>query len=73
MCVCVCVCVQVNCLAFNPYSEYILATGSADKVCVCCATCAILLFLCFCVCVCVFVSDCGSLGPEESEDETSFV
>ena len=23
---------QVNCLAFNPYSEYILATGSADKV-----------------------------------------
>ena len=25
---------EVNCLAFNPYSEYILATGSADKVCV---------------------------------------
>lgn len=23
--------VQVNCLSFNPYSEYILATGSADK------------------------------------------
>ncbi len=22
---------EVNCLAFNPYSEYILATGSADK------------------------------------------
>jgi WD40 repeat protein len=26
----VCV-VQVNCLSFNPYSEFILATGSADK------------------------------------------
>jgi histone-binding protein RBBP4 len=24
---------EVNCLSFNPYSEYILATGSADKVC----------------------------------------
>ena len=24
-------CVQVNCLSFNPYSEFILATGSADK------------------------------------------
>ncbi len=23
---------EVNCLSFNPYSEYILATGSADKV-----------------------------------------
>ena len=23
---------QVNCLSFNPYSEFILATGSADKV-----------------------------------------
>ena len=22
---------EVNCLAFNPFSEYILATGSADK------------------------------------------
>ena len=22
---------EVNCLSFNPYSEYILATGSADK------------------------------------------
>ena len=22
----------MNCLSFNPYSEYILATGSADKV-----------------------------------------
>ena len=22
---------EVNCLAFNPYSEHILATGSADK------------------------------------------
>ena len=22
---------QVNCVAFNPFSEYILATGSADK------------------------------------------
>ena len=22
---------QVNCLSFNPYSEFILATGSADK------------------------------------------
>lgn len=24
---------EVNCLSFNPFSEYILATGSADKVC----------------------------------------
>lgn len=24
---------EVNCLAFNPYCEYILATGSADTVC----------------------------------------
>ena len=24
-------CAQVNCLSFNPYSEFILATGSADK------------------------------------------
>lgn len=24
---------EVNCLSFNPYSEFILATGSADKVC----------------------------------------
>lgn len=24
---------EVNCLAFNPYSEFVLATGSADKVC----------------------------------------
>ena len=24
---------EVNCLAFNPFSEFILATGSADKVC----------------------------------------
>ena len=23
---------EVNCLSFNPYSEFILATGSADKV-----------------------------------------
>jgi WD40 repeat protein len=23
---------KVNCLSFNPYSEFILATGSADKV-----------------------------------------
>ena len=23
--------IQVNCLSFNPYSEFILATGSADK------------------------------------------
>ncbi|CAF5098694.1 unnamed protein product, partial [Rotaria socialis] len=23
---------EVNCLSFNPFSEYILATGSADKV-----------------------------------------
>ena len=23
---------EVNCLSFNPYSEYILATGSGDKV-----------------------------------------
>jgi len=22
---------EVNCLSFNPYSEYILATGSADR------------------------------------------
>lgn len=22
---------EVNCLSFNPYSEFILATGSADK------------------------------------------
>ena len=22
---------EVNCLAFNPFNEYILATGSADK------------------------------------------
>jgi histone-binding protein RBBP4 len=22
---------EVNCLAFNPYNEYVLATGSADK------------------------------------------
>jgi WD40 repeat protein len=27
---------EVNCLSFNPYSEFILATGSADKVkCLC--------------------------------------
>ena len=25
---------EVNCLSFNPYSEFILATGSADKVCI---------------------------------------
>ena len=24
--------VQVNCVSFNPFSEYILATGSADRV-----------------------------------------
>jgi len=23
---------EVNCIAFNPYSEFVLATGSADKV-----------------------------------------
>ena len=23
---------EVNCLSFNPYSEFIVATGSADKV-----------------------------------------
>lgn len=23
---------EVNCLSFNPYSEFILASGSADKV-----------------------------------------
>ena len=23
---------EVNCLSFNPFSEFILATGSADKV-----------------------------------------
>jgi len=23
---------EINCLSFNPYSEFILATGSADKV-----------------------------------------
>ena len=22
---------EVNCLAFNPFNEYVLATGSADK------------------------------------------
>lgn len=27
---------EVNCLSFNPYSEFILATGSADKVSKCC-------------------------------------
>ncbi|XP_074390767.1 histone-binding protein RBBP7 [Zonotrichia albicollis] len=26
---------EVNCLSFNPYSEFILATGSADKVSTC--------------------------------------
>lgn len=26
---------EVNCLSFNPYSEFILATGSADKVFTC--------------------------------------
>lgn len=26
---------EVNCLSFNPYSEFILATGSADKVIQC--------------------------------------
>ena len=24
--------IQVNCVSFNPFSEYILATGSADRV-----------------------------------------
>lgn len=27
---------EVNCLSFNPYSEFILATGSADKVSISC-------------------------------------
>lgn len=26
---------EVYCLSFNPFSEWILATGSADKVCTC--------------------------------------
>ena len=26
---------EVNCLSFNPYSEFILATGSADKTVYC--------------------------------------
>lgn len=32
---------EVNCLSFNPYSEFILATGSADKVR---ALCGLFLF-----------------------------
>ena len=29
---------EVNCLSFNPYSEFILATGSADKVRIACVS-----------------------------------
>lgn len=25
---------EVNCVAFNPFSQYVLATASADKVCI---------------------------------------
>ncbi|CAO2589167.1 Histone-binding protein RBBP4 [Lemmus lemmus] len=31
---------EVNCLSFNPYSEFILATGSADKVSLLCLNCS---------------------------------
>ena len=31
---------EVNCLGFNPFNEFVLATGSADKtvrqLCLCC-------------------------------------
>ena len=35
---------EVNCLSFNPYSEFILATGSADKVGFFCCGCSVCLY-----------------------------
>ena len=65
---------EVNCLSFNPYSEFILATGSADKVGI--------PLLCSCICFVArtqwsyfvsFLSDRGPLGPSESQAEAALV
>lgn len=46
---------EVNCLSFNPYSEFILATGSADKV-----------FLSYKFKTLILTIDCGFMGFEKS-------
>lgn len=58
---------EVNCLSFNPYSEFILATGSADKVWIYSASFSNweLTFL--------FPIDCSSLGFEESKTQVTFI
>lgn len=68
---------EVNCLSFNPYSEFILATGSADKVsmflriwCTCAAlyTCNQIFLNSSVKCrneflfICYLSSDCSSMG-----------
>lgn len=73
---------EVNCLSFNPYSEFILATGSADKVCASIAFargwfgfcvgvdvwCCYLRTKCF-----LSLTDCCAVGLEEPEAEVALL
>jgi WD40 repeat protein len=61
---------EVNCLSFNPYSEYILATGSADKV-IYLTTLKLVLFIHY-----IFFSfnlDCCLMGFEKYKNEIALV
>lgn len=65
---------EVNCLSFNPYSEFILATGSADKVrCLSFRQLQWNSILMLYWIGLLLLADCGSLGLEEPEAEASLV
>lgn len=75
---------EVNCLSFNPYSEFILATGSADKVYVFIEF-GMVLFSFWCVGVDVLywllqeknvflpLTDCCIMGLEEPKAEVALL
>lgn len=62
---------EVNCLSFNPYSEFILATGSADKVSY------IILYKCLIILNGIsffyFSLDCSLMGFKKSQIEVAFL
>lgn len=63
---------EVNCLSFNPYSEFILATGSADKVGLRSLRLSPVLLSSVEVNVDVFL-DCGFVGPEKLEAKAALL
>lgn len=67
---------EVNCLSFNPYSEFILATGSADKVRMnnnVWMSHTMDLLHTFLMVVYQSQTDCCIMGSEESEVEATFI